>query len=103
MAEADDLLLEEWLGVLAELWTAAGKPLEADRLKVYRQSLGEVPLGLLERAVRRVIRENVYHVVPLPGVVWAASSATRPTGMLRNVAETAGWQLEAASASGGGS
>jgi len=28
MAEADDLLLEEWLGVLVELWTAAGKPLE---------------------------------------------------------------------------
>ena len=50
----------------------AGKPLEADRLQVYRQSLGEVPLGLLELAVRRVIRENVYHVVPLPGVVWAA-------------------------------
>ena len=39
---------------------------------MYRQSLGEVPLGLLEREVRRVIRENVYHVVPLPGVVWAA-------------------------------
>ncbi|MCX6983175.1 MAG: hypothetical protein NT118_00300 [Lentisphaerae bacterium] len=58
--------------MLAELWTAAGKPLEADRLKVYRQSLGEVPLGVLELAVRRVIRENVYHVVPLPGVVWAA-------------------------------
>ncbi len=72
MAEADDLLLEEWLGVLAQLWTAAGKPLEADRLEVYRQSLGEVPLGLLELAVRRVIRENVYHVVPLPGVVWGA-------------------------------
>jgi len=52
--------------------TAAGKPLEADRLQVYRQSLGEVPLGLLELAVRRVIRENVYHVVPLPGVVSAA-------------------------------
>jgi len=31
-----------------------------------------VPLGLLERSVRRVIRENVVHVVPLPGVVWAA-------------------------------
>ena len=58
--------------MLAELWTAAGKPLEADRLQVYRQSLGEVPLALLELAVRRVIRENVYHVVPLPGVVWAA-------------------------------
>jgi len=34
---------------------------------VYRNSLGEVPLGLLE----------------------LASSATRPTGMLRDVAETA--------------
>ena len=81
--------------MLAELWTAAGKALEADRLQVYRQSLGEVPLGLLELAVRRVIRENVYHGVPLPGVVWAASSATRPTGIpfgydvFRNVAETA--------------
>ena len=72
MAEADDLLLVEWLWVLAVLWTAAGKPLEADRLQMYRQSLGEVPLGLLELAVRRVIRENVYHGVPLPGVVWAA-------------------------------
>ncbi len=62
--------------MLAELWTAAGKPLEADRLKVYRQSLGEVPLGLLERAVRRVIRENVYPVGPLPGMVWAAVRRT---------------------------
>ena len=29
-------------------------------------------LGVVWAAVRRVIRENVYHVVPLPGVVWAA-------------------------------
>jgi len=77
MSEGYDQMLEEWLEVLAELWTAAGKSLEADRLQVYRQSLGEVPLGLLELAVRRVIRENVYHVVPLPGVVWAAA---RPEG-----------------------
>ena len=65
-------------------------------MQVYRQSLGEVPLDLLKRSVRRVIWENVVHVVLLPGVVWAASSATR-------VAETAGWRLDAASASGGGS
>jgi putative transposase len=70
MAEDHDLLLEEWLGVLVELWTALGKPLEADRLEVYRNSLGEVPLGLLELAVRRVIRKNKYYVVPLPGAVW---------------------------------
>jgi hypothetical protein len=37
-----------------------------------RNLLGEVPLGLLELALRRVIRENTYNVVPLPGVVWAA-------------------------------
>ena len=37
--------------MLAELWTAAGKPLEADQLEVYRQSLGEVSLGLLVTAV----------------------------------------------------
>jgi hypothetical protein len=50
VSEGYDLALEEWLGVLAELWTAAGKPLETDRLEVYGQSLGEVPLGLLEMA-----------------------------------------------------
>ncbi|MFA5874609.1 MAG: hypothetical protein WC832_11655 [Anaerolineales bacterium] len=43
MAEADHLLLEEWLGVLAELWTAVGKPLKADRLQVYRNSLAPAP------------------------------------------------------------
>jgi len=51
MSEEYDLALEEWLGVLAELWTAAWKPLEADRLQVYRQSLEEVSLGLLVTAV----------------------------------------------------
>ncbi len=54
------------------MWTAAGKPLEADRLQVYRQPLREVPLALLELAARRVIRENVYHVGPPPGMVWEA-------------------------------
>ena len=72
MSTEYDLALEEWLGVLAELWTVAGKPLEVDRLEVYGKSLGEVPLGLLEQAIRRVISENTYHVVPLPGVVWEA-------------------------------
>jgi hypothetical protein len=67
MSEGYDLALEERMGVLTGLWTAAGKPLEADRLEVYRQWLGEVPLGLLELAVRSVIRENVYQGAPLPG------------------------------------
>jgi len=54
--------------VLAELWTTVGKPIDAERLKVHQKALGSVPLEL---AVMRVIRENPYQVVPLPGVVWA--------------------------------
>ena len=72
MAEDHDLLLVEWLGVLSEMWKAVVKPLEKDRLEVYQQVLGEVPMGLLALAVRRVIRENTNNVVLPPGVVWAA-------------------------------
>jgi len=72
MAEGYDLALEEWLGVLEELWSAVGKPIEPDRLQVYRNALADVPLGLLEVAVRRVIRENTFSVVPPPGAVWEA-------------------------------
>jgi hypothetical protein len=64
--------MEEWLGILAQLWTAIGKPIDADRLDLYGKALEDVPLGLLESAVARVIRENVYSVVPPPGVVWKA-------------------------------
>jgi hypothetical protein len=64
--------MEEWLAVLAELWTAVGKPIEEDRLKVYQKALEDVPLGLLELAIKRVIQENDYQVVPVPGVIWAA-------------------------------
>ena len=85
MAQVNDAALKEWLGVLAELWKAVGKPLDVDRLKVYRMSLETVPLGLLELAVRRVIRENVYNVVPLPGEVWGA--VRRELGDPRDVGE----------------
>ena len=63
---------EEWLGVLSELWISVEKPIEPDRLGVYQKALGDVPLGLLEKAVKRVILENDYQVVPVPGVIWAA-------------------------------
>jgi hypothetical protein len=39
---------------------------------VYQKALEDVPLGLLELVVKRVICENDYQVVPVPGVVWAA-------------------------------
>ena len=72
MAEGFDLALKDWLKVLAELWSSVGKDVDVKRLEAYRKSLESVPLGLLELAVRRVIRENVYNVVPLPGEVWGA-------------------------------
>jgi hypothetical protein len=65
-------LLEEWLAVLGELWTATGKTVDSKRLRVYQKALGDVPLGLLEKAIKRVILENDYQVVPVPGVIWAA-------------------------------
>ena len=64
--------MEEWLGVLAQLWTAIGKPIDAERLELYGRLLEGVPLGLLERAVQRVLRENALPVVPPPGAVWRA-------------------------------
>jgi hypothetical protein len=42
---------------------------------VYHQSLGEVPLRLLGQAVRRLIRENTYNIVPPPGVVCLVDEA----------------------------
>jgi hypothetical protein len=61
--------LEEWLAVLGELWTAVGKPIDVQRLRVYQKAMGDVPLGLLESAIKRVIQENDYQVVPVSGTV----------------------------------
>jgi hypothetical protein len=70
--EITRMATQDWLGVLAQLWTAVGKPIDPERLNVYRAALAGVPLGLLELAVVRVLRENQYQVVPLPGLVWEA-------------------------------
>jgi len=72
MSAQPDPLLEEWLGVLSELWISVGKPVDEDRLMVYREALEDLPLGVLKLAVSRVVRENVRQGVPPPGVVWAA-------------------------------
>jgi hypothetical protein len=63
---------EEWLAVLSGLWTSVEKPIDPDRLAIYQKTLEDVPLGLLELAIKQVIRENVYQVVPVPGVILEA-------------------------------
>lgn len=64
--------MEEWLGVLVRLWQAVGKNVDAERLQIYQRELGDVPLGLLEKAVKRLIREWHYANVPNVNEIWKA-------------------------------
>lgn len=64
--------MEEWLSVLVRLWQAVGKNVDAERLQIYQRELGDVPLGLLEKAVTRLIREWHYANVPNVSEIWKA-------------------------------
>ncbi len=70
--EVDQAARKEWLEVIARLWEAVDKPIDAARLKNYQRELAIVPLGLLEKAVSRCIRENTFSNVPPIGKVWEA-------------------------------
>jgi hypothetical protein len=70
--EIHDAAMEEWMGVLASMWELIGKPVDPVRLRIYGRNLSSIPLGLLERAIDRVFRENVYQTVPVPGIIWEA-------------------------------
>jgi hypothetical protein len=63
---------EEWLGVLSQLWIAFDKPLDPERLALYRNMFGDLPLGLLEQAVKRAIREHKFNSIPTVADVWSA-------------------------------
>ena len=65
-------MMTEWVSEIARLWDAVGKPLDETRLNIYKRELSDIPLGLLERAVSRVIRENTYSNVPPVGAIWKA-------------------------------
>lgn len=72
-AEIEQAASAEWLGVLAGMWEAIGKPLDEKRLKKYAKELQGIPLGLLERAVSLAIRNSGdYQVVPTIAAVWGA-------------------------------
>lgn len=70
--EIYQMALEDWLGILAKLWTAFGKPLDPEALQIYREMLAGVPIGLLEKAITRVIREHRFATVPTIAEVWTA-------------------------------
>jgi hypothetical protein len=72
-AEVDDVLMSEWLKQLANLWISVGKDVDPQRLALYSEALGDVPLDLLKRAVNRAIRDNgAYQTVPTISAIWAA-------------------------------
>jgi hypothetical protein len=60
----------EWVGILTQLWDACGKPVEKQRLSVYRKQLEDVSLGILEKAIKNLLREHVYSNVPTIGEIW---------------------------------
>lgn len=59
----------EWEGVLTKLWTAFGKPLDPAQFKVYRETLSDVPLGVLEHVVDETIKRHHYATVPTLALV----------------------------------
>ena len=63
--------LDEWTGVLKQLWYAIGKPVDSKQLAVYVKQLGDIPLGVLEDVVARIMREHTWHTVPTIGDIWA--------------------------------
>ena len=67
-----DLLSTEWYKVLSGLWVAIGKEVDPARLEIYGKALADVKLGLLEKAIERVLRENTYSNVPPVGTIWQA-------------------------------
>lgn len=74
MTERDEkpLLHEEWIGVITQLWTSIGKPLDPERLRIYCSQLQQVPIGLLERSITRLMKENTWLSVPPIGAIWQA-------------------------------
>lgn len=56
--------MSEWLETLSGLWAAYGKTPDAKQLAIYASVLGDVPQGLLEEAIQRVVGRHEYSNVP---------------------------------------
>ncbi len=59
MTDYDNALKEankEWNGIVAKLWVAFGKSVDPAQFRVYRDELGDVPLGVLDQVIDETIR-----------------------------------------------
>lgn len=71
------LAIAEWQSIISGMWDACGKSLsqpgEQERFKQYVRQFSNLPLGLLEAACNRAIREmGKYNTIPTIGAVWEA-------------------------------
>lgn len=62
-------IMQEWTNVVASLWVAIGKPIDSQRLSLYCREFSQVPLGLLEKSIKRLMHETVYQVIPTIGEI----------------------------------
>jgi len=74
-AEITQAAYSEWMNILARLWESVGKQPEPKQLALYARMLGQVPIGLLEQSITRVIRGHSYANVPTVAEVWTAVRA----------------------------
>ena len=60
---------QEWMDILSSLWKILSKPVDPIQFSVYVKVLSDIPLGLLEETVNRVINGRVYSNIPTPGEI----------------------------------
>ena len=72
MTEYDEQY-KEWLSALKVLWQVYGKQPDTVQLLAYAKVLGDLPLGILERAIQRTIKAHKYANVPTAAEVWASA------------------------------
>jgi hypothetical protein len=67
--EIQVMAITDWVEILSRLWVAVGKPEERDRATIYGHALGDIPFGLLERGVNRILRSHRFSSVPTIGEI----------------------------------
>jgi hypothetical protein len=60
----------EWVGILTQLWTAIGQPIDKARLDVYIKQLSMMPMAILETVINKLMERHDYHTVPTIGEIW---------------------------------
>ena len=63
-AEIKSLLTKEWSDLFDALWYAIGKPIDQKQKAVYARALSNIPYGLLDKAINKVLQEHKYSNIP---------------------------------------